>query len=529
MMQQPDIVFIVLDTQRVDRLGCYGRQIRETGASISPKLDAFAQGGTLFDQAVAPAQWTIPSHASMFTGLYPTAHQVLQSNQSLGPDRPHLAEALQAAGYQTIGFCNNPLVGILNNGFKRGFERFYNYGGAIPSMPESATSLPWPLNWALERYTQFLRRISYPIQNFFGQSDLAFRLFLNAWLTPLWSKMANFKGQNERSVHDLTYLLQQRDEEESKQPLFLFLNLMETHLPFWPPGEFIDQVAPYFRNNQEARDILRRWNREAYRWAAPLANPLGELEERVLGDLYDAEVAYQDDYLGKLLDLLTRRDKANNTLTVIVSDHGEGLGEHGFFGHAFVAYEELVHVPLILRWPDKIPAGRRIASPVSTRRVYQTMLDAAGTLPESVNNLNPLEIHGLSLMETIRGRDPESNTAFSEVIPPLNFAKAIQQRQPELLERFRCLETRQAVVRDTLKLIRVSDWPEELFDLEEDPLEVANLLSERPAEVATLNQEGENLARITQMQRENLATGASLDLEADEQLLERLRGLGYVE
>ena len=212
-MQQPDIVFIVLDTQRVDRLGCYGRQIRETGASISPNLDAFAQGGTLFDQAVSPAQWTIPSHASMFTGLYPTAHQVLQSNQSLGPDRPHLAEALQAAGYQTIGFCNNPLVGILNNGFKRGFERFYNYGGAIPSMPESATRLPWPLNWALERYTQFLRRISYPIQNFFGQSDLAFRLSLNAWLTPLWSKMANFKGQNERSVHDLTYLLQRRDEE----------------------------------------------------------------------------------------------------------------------------------------------------------------------------------------------------------------------------------------------------------------------------------------------------------------------------
>jgi hypothetical protein len=132
-------------------------------------------------------------------------------------------------------------------------------------------------------------------------------------------------------------------------------------------------------------------------------------------------------------------------------------------------------------------------------------------------------------METIRGRDPESNTAFSEIIPPLNFVKAIQRRQPELLERFRCLETRQAVVRDTLKLIRVSDWPEELFDLDEDPLELANLLSERPAEVAMLNQEGENLARVTQMQRENLATGASLDLEADEQLLERLRGLGYVE
>jgi len=528
-MQQPDIIFIVLDTQRADRLGCYGRQVRDTGASISPNLDAFALRGTLFERAVAPAQWTIPSHASMFTGLYPSAHQVLQSNQTLGPDRPHLAEALQAAGYETIGFCNNPLVGILNNGFKRGFERFYNYGGAIPSMPESATRLPWPLNRALESYTQFLRRISYPIQNFFGQSDVAFRLSLNAWLTPIWSKLANFKGQNQRSVHDLTHLLRRREGEKTKQPLFLFLNLMETHLPFWPPGEYIDLVAPYFRNNQEARDILRRWNREAYRWAAPLAEPLGELEERVLGDIYDAEVAYQDDYLGKLFDFFAQRDKANNTLTIIVSDHGDGLGEHGYFGHAFVAYEELVHVPLILHWPDKMPAGRRIAGPVSTRRVYQTMLDAAGTLPKGMNHLDSLEIHGLSLMETIHGRDPENNTAFSEIYPPLNFAKAIQRRQPELLQRFRCLENRLAVVRDTFKLIRVSDWPEELFDLDADPLELANLLSEHPAVAANLNLEGEQLAQLTQKQRENLAAGTSLDLEADEQLLERLRGLGYVE
>ncbi len=528
-MQQPDIIFIVLDTQRADRLGCYGRHVRDTGASISPNLDTFALRGTLFERAIAPAQWTIPSHASMFTGLYPTAHQVLQSNQTLGPDRPHLAEALQATGYQTIGFCNNPLVGILNNGFKRGFELFYNYGGAIPSMPESATHLPWPLNRALESYTQFLRRISYPIQNFFGQSDVAFRLSLNAWLTPIWSKMANFKGQNQRSVHDLIHLLRRREGGNTKQPLFLFLNLMETHLPFWPPGEYIDLVAPYFRNNQEARDILRRWNREAYRWAAPLAEPLGELEERVLGDIYDAEVAYQDDYLGELFDFFAQRDKANNTLTIIVSDHGDGLGEHGYFGHAFVAYEELVHVPLILHWPDKIPAGRRIASPVSTRRVYQTMLDAAGSVLKGMHQLDPQEINGLSLMETIHGRDPENNTAFSEIYPPLNFAKAIQRRQPELLQRFRCLENRLAVVRDTFKLIRVSDLPEELFDLDADPLELANLLSERPAVAANLNLEGEQLAMVTQKQRENLAAGASLDLEADEQLLERLRGLGYVE
>jgi uncharacterized sulfatase len=417
----------------------------------------------------------------------------------------------------------------LNNGLKRGFETFYNYGGAFPSMPESSTHLPWPINWALESYTQFLRRISYPIQNFFGRSDLAFRISLNAWLTPIWSKLANFKGQNERSVRDIVYELHQREKQRRDQPLFLFLNLMETHLPFWPPGRHIDRVAPYFRASQEARDVLRRWNREAYRWAAPLDEPLADLEAQVLGDLYDAEVSYQDDYLGELFEFLGHRNKADNTLTVIVSDHGEGLGEHGYFGHAFIAYEELVHVPLIIRWPERIPSGKRIASPVSTRRVYQTMIDASGASAELPDALSPDEMEALSLVRTIQGDDPEGNTAFAEIFPPLNFAKAIRRRQPELLERYRCMEPRQAAVRDSMKLIRVSERPEELFDLEDDPLELVNLFAEHRAEVAELNHAIEQLTQLTSQQREFLSNGIRLDLEADEKLMERLRGLGYVE
>ena len=528
-MDQPDIIFIVLDTQRVDRLGCYGYQARESGRSISPNLDEFAGDSVVFDSAISPAQWTVPSHGSLFTGLYPTAHQLLQSNSSLGPDRPHLAEVLSAAGYETIGFCNNPLVGILDNGLKRGFETFYNYGGAFPSMPEHSTHLPGPLNHLLESYTQFLRRISYPIQNFFAKSDLAFRISINAWLTPIWSRMANFKGQNARSVHDVSHYLRERDNNAADQPLFLFLNLMETHFPFWPPNEYIDRVAPYLRGSRQARDILHTWNREAYRWSAPLNEPLTELESQVLSDMYDAEVAYQDDYLGELFEVLNNRAGKENTLTVIVSDHGDGLGEHGFMGHSFVAYQELVHVPLILHWPEKVLAGRRIGKPISTRRIYHTILDAAGHLPEEIDSLDPVEVHGLTLMETINGRDPENSTAYAEVYSPLNFAKVVQHRNPQLLERLRCLETRRAVVKDGLKLIQVSDWPDELFDLNDDPLELVDIMPERPAETAALNNELAELARLTEAQLENLAVGASLDPEADELLAQRLRGLGYIE
>ncbi len=540
-MEAPDILFIVLDTQRADRLGCYGYD-RDT----SPNLDRFAAGGTVFEHAVSPAQWTIPSHASMFTGLYPTTHGVTQSSQRLGQGLPHVAEVLRSAGYDTVGFCNNPLVGILDNDFKRGFDTFYNYGGAIPSMPRHQSSGFAPTNWVTERYTHFLRKISYPIQNLFGQSDLAFRLSLNAWTTPLWSRLANFKGQNQRSVEDVVWYLRERDQSPQSKPLFLFLNLMETHLPFWPPGEFIDQMAPYFRQSDEARSILRTWNREAYRWAAPLSKPLGELEAQVLNDLYDAEVAYQDSYLGALFDLLQSRSRDRDTMTVIVADHGDGLGEHNYFGHAFVAYEELVHVPLIVHWPEQYPADTRVASPVSTRRVFHTILDAAGHAPAAAERMaahpqvDDATIRSLSLRPTVAGDDPEQQTAYAEVYPPLNFVRAIEQRQPELLETYRCLELRRAVVRqepggagaarrEPLKLIRTGETADELFNLLQDPAELVNLADDNPETALAMDELIGQMVARTEIERDQTADGAATEIDEDEELRQRLRGLGYME
>lgn len=537
-MQSPDIFFIVLDTQRADRLGSYGYT-----RPVSPNLDRFAATGALFEQAISPAQWTIPSHASLFTGHYPTAHGITQSSQSLSADRPHLMELGQALGYETIGFCNNPLVGVLNNGFKRGFESFYNYGGAIPSVPSHSNPWPWPLNRLAEGYTQFLRRISYPIQNYFGQSDLAFRISLHAWLTPLWSRMANFKGQNERSVQDLVQYLAERERHYTDRPLFLFLNLMETHLPFWAPGAFVDRVAPYFRHSKEARTIMRNWNREAYRWAAPLSEPLDELEARVLNDMYDAEVAYQDDYLGPLFNMLAQRSRSRATLTVIVADHGDGLGDHGFIGHAFVAYQELAHVPLILHWPERIAPGR-VDSVVSTRRIFHTILDAAAqtseqsALLEQTLGSEAANIRRLSLRHTLEGRDPEQETAYTEVYPPLNFVKAVEARQPDLLQDRRCLSTRRAVVRSAplqrgapvdVKLIQTDGEADEMFDLINDPLETRNLLGKYADHEAVLNTTIEQMVQRANREREAMPAGEAVVTDGDDLLQQRLRGLGYLE
>ncbi len=194
--RKPHIVFIVLDTHRYDRLGAYGYT-----RGTSPNLDAFAQGATVFERAIAPAQWTIPSHASMFTGEFPTTHLTTQSGDALDVYFPTIAEWLKNSGYRSTGFCNNPLVGVIDNELKRGFDTFYNYGGAITSTPARAAPQPVKLlSQVWERYTQLLRRISYPVQNTIARSDRIFRLTLNPAFVPLWTRFANFKGDTKQSL-----------------------------------------------------------------------------------------------------------------------------------------------------------------------------------------------------------------------------------------------------------------------------------------------------------------------------------------
>ncbi|HRW08923.1 MAG TPA: sulfatase-like hydrolase/transferase, partial [Caldilineaceae bacterium] len=110
MSARPDIILLVLDTQRADRLSCYGYE-KET----SPNLDAFAADATLFRHACSPAQWTVPSHSSLFTGLYPSVHGTQQSFSILPDSLTPLSERLGGQGYYTAAFCNNPLVGVVNN------------------------------------------------------------------------------------------------------------------------------------------------------------------------------------------------------------------------------------------------------------------------------------------------------------------------------------------------------------------------------------------------------------------------------
>ncbi|MEN9242345.1 MAG: sulfatase [Thermostichus sp. DG_1_5_bins_95] len=553
--ERPNILLIVLDTQRADRLSCYwSGEERAKRPPTSPNLDRLAAESTLFERAIAPAQWTIPSHASLFTGEYPSTHQTVQADVELSPSFPTLAELLKLSGYTTVGFCNNPLVGILKNGLRRGFETFYNYGGALPTRPAEGNPLPQPFNRLIAAYTQFWRKLSYPIQNAFARSDRLFQLALQPWLAPLWTRLVNFKGNTAASIADLNRYLQQMARRQSDprspaRPFFCFVNLMEPHLPYWPPEPFVQKFAPYFKSNRAARDFLRQYNSQPYRWMAPLPEPLSPLQAQVLSDIYDAEVAYQDHLLGSVFETLRSTGLEENTLVAVVADHGEGLGEHGFVGHAFVVYEELIRVPLLLRYPGHLPAGQRITTPVSTRRLFHTLLEAAGFSPSlSLSQNRPFqvslkirrEIARLSLARTLAGEDPEQGTVLSEAFPPHLLIRAMENRNDQLLRERACYDTRRALYEGMIKLIQTGERSS-LYDLSQDPAELRDLLlaghwdpQADPGQLspqtwlAQLQQELRRWINWAESRRPSIAP-RKVDVESDSELVQRMQELGYLD
>ncbi|NET09197.1 MAG: sulfatase [Merismopedia sp. SIO2A8] len=517
--KRPDIVFLVLDTQRADRLSCYGYPL-----PTSPHLDALATDATLFTGAIAPAQWTVPSHASMFTGVYPSSHGVLQSYSVLPDDLTTLAERLDAGGYFTAGFCNNPLVGVINNGLRRGFQSFLNYSGLLTSRPnEAGIRRGW-----IGRYRQFFKRMLAgglnSVQDAFARSDLLLSLSFSPLMVPLWQTALSFKGNTTKSLDDLAQLLIHRKGLEADQPIFSFVNLMGTHMPYHPPRQYVEQFAPHILEDQSARHYLRQFNSDVYGWLAPLAGTLTEEQKTTLDGMYDAEVAHQDAQLGQFFQTLQHHGVLDNTLLIICSDHGEHLGEKQLIGHSLSLYNELVRVPLIIRDPsDHLPRGTVRSDMVSTRRLFHSVLTAADLASE--------EERSLSLAQS-SGPNSEDRYVFSEAIPPQNVLNLLQKRQPELVRDRACDQPRRAVWIGNHKLIETGLMATErhgleLYDWQDDPTETLNLSEILPENVEVLQDCLDYF--VGQADSATTLTTTRAPGFDDPEVQQRLRDLGYLE
>lgn len=335
---RPNLVLILIDTLRADRVGA----VRD-GRSLTPALDRLAAEGACFERVVAAAPWTLPSIASLLTGVYPDVHGVTAEGDSRGGGtlglRPlsgsfiTLQEALAAGGYATAAFSANPFV-VPAHGFGQGFDSFHanaiNDGGTAAALNAAACE----------------------------------------WL----------------------------DRRDPRKPFFLYVHYMEVHAPYTRDREFVD---PFVQRVAESPE--RTWltdderNQKDGLFARSMAGFRRDPVHRELAHYreywwarYDAGVALVDCAVAGLRDELSKRGLWQDTCMLVTADHGESLGEHGVWGHGRTLYQHGLLVPVVLRGPG-VPAGARDREYTSLIDVYPTLLRLAGLEP-------PAAIQGRDLL-----------------------------------------------------------------------------------------------------------------------------------
>jgi arylsulfatase A-like enzyme len=464
----PNLLIIVIDTVRADHLNLHGY-----GRETVPALARFAREGVLFERAISPATFTLPAHASMFTGLYPSAHGAHHEGNHLAASNTTLAEILYERGWNTVGFNANPFI-TASNGMAQGFERL------DPS---------WLMMTAPPRFLGY--RVA-------ARLGLIFPDHGAAEVTEGWTKWVAEIWDGER-------------------PFFAFLNYIESHFPYnvLPPEER-DRFVPEGTDE----DAMRR-SSDAVIGAQLFGDPVSEENRSLVRDLYDAGIRYEDTMVERALDALRQRDALDRTVVIVVSDHGELFGELGLYGHLVSMSECLLHVPLIIRYPPRVPAGQRLQTPVSTTGVFSTALDLLGIPP-------PENAQAASFAPTFEGNTAAASSPllseqhkFKGMLPGTYKEQGPFDR---LGVRYRAFEE------DGWKLVEDSEGNRWLFRPEEDPEETKDLAGAHPDRVARLASTRETVTRglgLGALDAEKLGPGGHIEL--DPAARERLKVLGYIQ
>jgi len=327
-VKQPNIILVVLDTMRIDGLGCYNPKVN------TPNFNAFCSQAVVYRNAIAPSPWTVPSHASMFTGKYPSDHGVHENmNEKVFPkifetmssiSYSTLAEELRRAGYNTFGLTSNATI-MPGTGFDRGFNAYMYNSGPIDTL-------------IYELFGKFTAMIK---QKYGSTSKL-----IKGMLSPgeLIGYFRRYRAMR-RELESLGFpmkkggdsLVQQVSNSSFETPIFMFLNFMEMHEPY---------MTMYRR--------MRRYSGVGL-WIT-LLNQMGRLDQKVIESTrkdYYKEAELLDSYFGILLKYLKDQGVYESSLIIVTSDHGQSLLESGFFGHGIYLHDELVRVPLIIKYPGE--------------------------------------------------------------------------------------------------------------------------------------------------------------------------------
>ncbi len=428
--ERPNIVLIVWDAVRAQQLHQYGYHRKTT-----PAFDKLAAEGMLFERAIAPGCWTLPTHASMFTGRWPRTHAASSGGYlKLTTKYDTIAELLVKAGYETIGLTGNHFWAGRRAGIVQGFQLFLE-----PKV--SAEWRPTPL--------LMLRRLLWPYDD--GAAPII--RALRRWLL--------IRGDDSR-------------------PFFLFINLFEAHEPYCPRSDLIP-VSPGITLSE-----ARQWSKISLNELMVEGPNDTARGWHGLRDLYDGEIRYVDSSTSKILRLLkSSSQEEDNLLIIVTADHGENLGEHDLAEHQFSVHDTLLHVPLVLRWQGQIPKGVRMGQMISTVDLFATIAEAA-KLPEDAYASGPSR----SLLPVSAGGFAEAGGQYivAEVWPFVWRLHHIQQLYPFVAPAGRFIAPLFALYDGDWKYIRGSGQNREvLYNVARDPGEEHDLSAVQPERCARMS------------------------------------------
>jgi len=327
-----NVILYVIDALRADHVSCYGYE-RDT----TPNIDALAADGVRLARCFTPATWTRPVAASICTGSYPPAHGTQTRHDTFDPHVPPLAERFSTAGYETVGITSMGNVSS-SVGFDRGFDEFHDLylDQDIASKRRTSTVTDEELKQEAETKVALPRA-----------ADLndAFEDWLDG-----------------------------RDDDRS---FFTFMWSIEPHIPYDPPEKYQHLVDPTYKGPVDGeRESLKT------------VDSREDLEQ--LMSLYDGEIAYNDACLGALVDTLRSEGLFEETLFVVVGDHGDAFREHGRLTHGHAPHDELMHVPCVIRPPERTESELTLSVLSSLVDLYPTVIDYATDLsvPDGVQGLS---------------------------------------------------------------------------------------------------------------------------------------------
>jgi len=488
-----NVILITMDTTRADHLSCYGYHRKTT-----PAIDAFAKEAVLFKNVYTTAPWTLPAHASIFTGMYPAQHgatinsdfteyllarygtalkgarmhagDVSQNTLSLlSKENVTLAEILSANGFNTAGIIGGPACSSLF-GLGQGFA-FYDNTLYDPDYDVAYFTLSKIMNGFI------------PLTDFLARYGIA------------------VKGKTASQVNDVAFNWLGKNY---KQPFFLFLNYFDPHTPYFPPIPFSNLFAG--GNKHLIKNFTNQNGKAGFIHAqdhligAVLSRKqrLSTIERDVLLSQYDGEIRYVDYHINRLFQTLKRLNVYDNTMIIITSDHGELFGSHDSMIHGLTLYQGELQIPLIIKYPSSQPTG-----------VIEESVSLVDILPTVVASL------GFSVPEDVQG----------EVLPGT--------QRPIIAEYYNnWVNIRRYGNHFNRDLKAFYDWPFkfiwesngkcELYNIEEDPYEVNNVVKEMPGKA------GEMQALLDTWLASVTPVAPSISPEIDRTTEESLRALGYL-